>query len=151
MFKTLTAGITALSLVVPHSASAAQNNDIGKFIVGLAAVAIIGAAIDATSRQPAPVVAEPRPNERNQDRIRGNRVEPLPSQCRVQIPGRHGVTEIYGQRCLTRNFSRADRLPEVCAVRVQGEHRDRRGYAPDCLRQFGYVEEWAGRTRLPNH
>ncbi len=147
MFKTLTAGITALSLAIPHSASAAQNNDMGKLIAGLAAVVIIGAAIDATSRQTAPVVGEPRPSERNTDRVRGNRVEPLPSQCRIQIPGRHGETEIYGQRCMNRNYSRADRLPEVCSIRVQGEYRDRRGYSPDCLRQFGYVEEWVGRTR----
>lgn len=150
MFKILTAGITALSLVIPHTARASQNNDVGKLIFGLAAVAIIGAAIDANNRRPELVVADPQPRERDHDRIRSNRVEPLPAQCRVQVPGRHGVTEIYGQRCLNRNFSRADRLPEVCAVRVQGEHRDRRGYAPDCLRQFGYAEEWRGRLRSSN-
>lgn len=145
MFKTLTAGITALSLAVPHAASA-QSADISKLIAGLAAVALIGVAIDQGVRSASPVALEPLPRDRERDRIRGHRTAPLPAQCRVEVPSRHGVTEIYASRCMARNYERANRLPEVCNIQVQGEFWGRTGYAPDCLRQFGYVEERQGRS-----
>lgn len=158
MLKTLTAGITALSLGFAAPAQAApQGDDLGKLIAGIAAVALLGAAIDASSRGNATVtLTNPRTPNRNAHR-NSNRsgyhaqVGPLPSQCLVNVPTRRGITQIYGSRCMSRNFERANRLPEVCSVTLEGARRDRSGYVPDCLRRFGYAEEGQGSARRRNH
>ncbi len=158
MFKPLIAGITALSLTLasttPLQAQGLDREDVGKLLIGLAAVAVIGAAIEEN-------------RDRNKDRNRSTQVHDtpqwnginrnnnwsdlnrqhqsnsnarrvLPHACLRTVETRFGHQRIFGQRCLERNYRHVNRLPDRCAVRLYTNDGPRRGYDPLCLREQGY-------------
>ncbi|MFC3612191.1 hypothetical protein ACFORG_00340 [Lutimaribacter marinistellae] len=134
------------------SAAPARAADPHDILGGLAALAILGAAINhydkkrererARSYQP-PVTRNhsyhdqpgPRlPAKKLPDRVRQY---DLPSQCLRQVDSyRRGP--VLGSRCLQRNYAWADRLPRSCEVDVRMGDRFRRAYDTRCLRQQGY-------------
>ena len=67
---------------------------------------------------------------------------PLPGYCLRRIRTHQGPVRMFGNRCLQRNYSRADWLPRACRMQVRvwrnGHKVTRVGYHPRCLRNRGY-------------
>jgi len=163
MHKTLTAGLTALSLIlIPAAPVQAQNNnsDANKIILGLLAAGAIGLAIknnrsDGKSsvtvqttprhqqahqpRQGAHNHANTNRDERRANTRRHRAVDPVPGRCfrRVET-ARGGYQGVFTKRCLDRRYRDASTLPRQCVVRIGGRDGNRRGYDASCLRDFGY-------------
>lgn len=166
MHKTLTAGLTALSLIlIPAAPVQAQNNnnDANKIILGLLAAGAIGLAIKNNRSDDKPNVTirttprhqqahQPQGHAHNQQNAHNNRlterrqsarrhraVDPIPGRCfrRVET-ARGGYQTVYTKRCLDRRYRDAHTLPRQCVVRIGGRNGNRRGYDASCLRDFGY-------------
>ena len=154
MMKSLVAGVTALSLtfatVSPAQAEGFDREDVGKLLLGLAAVAVIGAAIENNQRQGTqPDVTRThtprsgswadlnRPQHRPDNR-RDERARILPADCLQTVETRFGPLRLFGQRCLERNYRYTADLPERCEVRVYSDRGPRDGFDPLCLREQGY-------------
>ena len=154
MFKPLIAGITALSLTfattAPLQAQSINREDVGKLLIGLAAVAVIGAAIEENRdrTRSTPVHDNHRSSEitrnnswsdlgRPQQTNRDARLV-LPSACLRNVDTRFGTQRMFGKRCLERNYRHASRLPERCAVRLYTNDGPRSGFDPLCLRDQGF-------------
>ncbi len=156
MLKPLIAGITALSLTlaaaVPAQAQGMNREDVGKLLIGLAAVAVIGAAIeenrDRNSDRSTPVHDRHdwnginrnndwsdlnRQHSSNRDRHRA-----LPHGCLRTVETRFGNQRMFGKRCLERNYRHVNSLPDRCAVRIYTNDGPRRGFDPLCLREQGF-------------
>jgi hypothetical protein len=150
MMKTLVAGVTALSLTLASAAPAQANGldreDVGKLLLGLLAVGVVGAAIENNQRREETQVQRqgsgswaelnqprPRPDNRHDDRRRI-----LPYECLQTVETRFGDLRLFGERCLERNYRFAASLPERCEVRVYSDNGPRSGYDPLCLREQGY-------------
>lgn len=125
--------ITGMS-VVPARADV---DDTTKFLAGLAAIAIIGAAIkdarddkNTVSRNHSPVRPRPLPLEfRKYD---------LPRSCLRQVEHAGGSERFLARRCLTKTYSHWDSLPDGCRSRFWKNGKRRVGYNPRCLRHHGY-------------
>jgi hypothetical protein len=127
---TVTAGVTALSMLVataiPAHADRASDN-LAKALVG---ALVIGAIVNSANRghaQPAPPVEAPV-------QVRHPRV---PSACAIEISGKRRDVTVYPERCLRREGFDA-RLPRACAFEARIFGRPDRVYGEDCLRDAGY-------------
>ena len=155
MLKSITAAITALSVTfaatAPTYAQGADRQDIGKLLIGLAAVAVIGSAIEQNRDRPETTTPVRNHQQwsginrnnnwsdlnRQQERTRENR-RALPYHCLRRIETRFGTQRMFGKRCLENNYRHANRLPGRCAVRVFSSNGPRNGFDPLCLREQGY-------------
>ena len=151
--------VTGLSTVPAR----ADNREAAQWIAGIAAVAIIGAAIADANKK--------KKRERRQRAydyghgVQGNRghayghrkgwsdkhghARPLPQEVRRKLlPGRclvrgetrRGAVRGFGRHCLNRHYAYTNSLPERCAVRAlnrNGEYR-RVIYRQRCLGKYGY-------------
>lgn len=161
MYRTLTAGLTALSLIlVPAAPVQAQtsNAEMQRTILGLLAIGGVALAIknqqdrDKRARQSSnpqprsttPQRAHDNHGHRNTQRGWGQQqtrrqVDLVPGRCFRQVElanGRH--QGVFGARCLDRRYRDAHTLPNQCRVRMGGPNGSRRGYDARCLRDFGY-------------
>jgi len=129
------------------SVSKARAADAHDILGGLAAIAIIGAAVnhynkekhrDRVARQYNPVHPAPKPR---------HDVRPLPPRvARYDLPQK--CLRIYEQyskkrpllrpKCLERHYKFADSLPKQCEVGFWDGKKVKRAYEPACLRQRGY-------------
>lgn len=152
MLKSLIAGVTALSLATatPATAQGLDRQDVGKLLIGLAAVAVIGAAIEENRDTPESTPAQHSNGWGGIDRgnswsglnsNNNNNRRVLPHDCIRQVETRFGTQRMFGRRCLERNYRHANGLPDRCAVRVFGANGPRNGYDPRCLRQQGYTTD----------
>lgn len=145
MHKKFIAAISAASLAISLFAGAAparaDSDDFAKALAGIAAIAIIGKAInDRNDRKKAHVSRNshthgvaPRPTPKRFSRY------DLPAQCLFDFDlGRHGSMRMFGKRCLERNYRFSHNLPNVCEQRIWTDQGMRRGYSPRCLRESGY-------------
>ena len=148
MFKSLIAGVTALSLTfstaAPAQAAGLSDDDLGKIIFGIAALAAISTLVEPqTNRIPAPVTrnVSPRQNRENSSGHRHQSADRtvLPRECLRSYETRFGTHRMFGRRCLQNNYSLARRLPNSCSVRIFTEAGSRRGFDPSCLRSHGYT------------
>ncbi|PJI86014.1 hypothetical protein BC777_2371 [Yoonia maricola] len=151
MLKSLTAVVTALSLTLatatPTYAQGLSREDAGKLLIGLAAVAVIGAAIEENrDRSTSSPVHDQRQwngiNRNNNwsdlNRQQTNSRRTLPRACLRSVETRFGDQRIFGKNCLENNYNHASRLPARCAVRVYTNNGPVRGFDPFCLRDQGF-------------
>lgn len=153
MLKHLIAGLTALSLTLapaaPVHAQGMDRENVGKLIFGIAAIAVLSAAIDNSRRNDRATTRSQTVHDRsNQNNGWGNgnrqraqdqsRYRDLPRECLRSVETRFGTQRLFVQRCLERNYARANRLPERCAVRIYTTDGPRSGFDPLCLREQGY-------------
>ncbi|MFD3190366.1 hypothetical protein ACFMPD_08845 [Sedimentitalea sp. HM32M-2] len=143
-------GVTA----VPARADQA---DVARVLAGLAAFAILGAAIRSSRDDNQQTVSRHPPYDyenqdyQNQDYQARNpqhrRARPLPqSVVRYDLPARclrnhgsrGGPRRMLGMRCLQQNYRFAKALPQACRVRFETRNMVRVGYAPGCLKKRGY-------------
>ena len=154
MFRHLIAATTALTLTIasisPAHADGWSNEDTGKLIFGLAAIAVIGAALDARDRrEDREERATPARQGINTNRSwsdLNDREEAaqdarraLPASCLRWVETRYGHQRLLGQRCLERNYDRVAHLPARCAVRLYSDNGPRNGFDPHCLRDAGFT------------
>ncbi len=148
MHKKFIALIVATAVVITGvSASQARAADAKDILGGLAAIAIIGAAVnhynkekrrDEVARQYNPV-----PIDRQ---VKKHKVRPLPNRvARYDLPQRCLRTyDGYAQRpllrpkCLNKHYRHANSLPQQCKVGFWDGNKVRQAYEPACLRQKGY-------------
>lgn len=143
MLKHLIAGIAAASMTfaTPTYAGGLDRDDVGKLVIGLAAIAALSAATnnrsDNNDRRSAPAVTARNSNNwSNLNRQATRRA--IPSACLHRVQTRLGTQRLFGQRCLERNYNFVNSLPNRCAVRVFTSNGPRRGFDPVCLREQGF-------------
>ncbi len=121
----------------------ADNNDVAKVLFGIAAIAIIGNAINKANKPakastrayvapaPAPVV---RPLPHSVSRY------VLPGQCKRRANTYNGTRTILGAHCVSNNYAYARSLPANCIVNYWNVRRDQinTGYGERCLIRHGY-------------
>ncbi len=149
----------AIAVTGMSAAPARADNDAAKVIAGVAALAIIGAAIAEERkdrRRKAAARNQVYKNDHNYNYgHRGNRRyddghrysskrfdgrKSLPVGCRRDGFTRQGEVYGYGRRCLLNNYSQFNALPHDCAVRARGHNGGQRViYSGRCLRNYGYV------------
>jgi hypothetical protein len=139
--------IAAATAIAGFAASAAparaDAEDVAKALAGIAALVIIGKAIEDRNdrrdrghvtqnyHRPLPQVT-PRPLPPQVQR------KFLPASCLRSVQTRRGEQSFFGARCLQQNYRHANRLPQACSVQVPTQRGWRYGYDPRCLRQSGY-------------
>lgn len=147
MFKPLIAGITALSLTLstatPAQAKGLSEDDIGKILFGLAAIATIGALVENNDNRREVQVTRthrPDPTPRTQQPHRQRYVDRsiLPRDCLRGYETRFGTHRMFGAQCLRNTYAYSQNLPRSCAVRIFTTDGPRRGFDPACLRGQGY-------------
>ena len=147
MFKSLIAGVTAVSLTfaraMPAQANGFDREDAGKLIIGLAAIAALNAALEnrnRNDRQPEQVQdrRQRHPQGWNGHPRRQDNRKVLPSACVREIQTPYGDHRMFMRRCLERNAIRVSQLPDRCEVRLFTNDGPRNGFDPACMRQEGY-------------
>ncbi|WP_406647864.1 hypothetical protein QEZ52_03005 [Aliisedimentitalea scapharcae] len=127
------------------AAPARAGDDLGKILAGLAAIALIGVAVEKRRKDKAevvtrnPVHVDPYKPKHGGPRNLPPRVAryDLPRHCVRTFPGA-GETRILGLRCLKNNYSYVGSLPQACRVTVDTGHKHRTGYVARCLKKRGY-------------
>lgn len=125
LMATLTAGLTALSLMVATALPAhadRQSDNLAKVLVAAVAVGAIVHAIDKGKAKPAPIQV---------------RSPAVPSVCAIQVSGARHERVFYTERCL-RSEGFKYRLPRDCAVNIRTRGRTDRAYGERCLRDAGF-------------
>jgi len=153
MLKSLIAGVAALSLTLasatPMAAQGLDREDMGKLLIGLVAVAVIGAAIEENRDDKRTTQVHHNRNNNwnginrnnnwsNLNNNNNNRRRALPRECLRRVETRFGTQRMFGQLCLERNYRQINSLPGRCAVRFYTDNGPRRGFDPQCLREQGY-------------
>lgn len=163
MFKPIIAGLTALSLTLatatPISAQGLDREDVGKLLIGLAAVAVIGAAIEGnrdrrSGNEAADTGIQAHDNvhrnginrsnnwaDLNRQSQSNNARRTVPFECLQTVETRFGAQRLFGRRCLERNYRHVNQLPDRCAVRLYTTNGPVRGYDPLCLREQGFQSD----------
>ena len=145
--RTFIAAILAAALAITGMTSVparAGDDDIAKWIAGVAALAIIGAAIADKNKKDDRVVTRNQGYGYNQGHGHGHGKHQnkqrffLPGQCMANAQTRSGHVRGYDRQCLLKNYAHFNSLPHDCAVRAWGEHRGRVLYHGRCLQQYGY-------------
>lgn len=62
----------------------------------------------------------------------------LPQDCLRTFRTRDGRAQLFGQRCLQRNYAGVNRLPQKCFQRIRTRDGHRAGYGARCLSARGY-------------
>ena len=148
MRKTLTAGVTALSLLLATAAptQAANNDGLNKAVIGLLAAGAIGLAINQNNT---PQVVEVEHNRRFGDRDNHRRTvpqsrntrraDPLPGNCFRRIELGNGRTQsVFTESCLDQRYADNAALPRQCLTNLGGPNGSRQGYEANCLRNRGF-------------
>ena len=141
MYKTLIAGVTALSVTVtPASARGLSDDQIGQILFGLFATAAIAKIIDGKSGQGANVqVQTPRPRA-HQPRAHTPRAArmTLPARCVVEHRTRNGRVQLFGRRCIAHNYDFKIKFPRRCERDIRTSQGFRSGWEVDCMINAGY-------------
>ncbi|MFK7750977.1 MAG: hypothetical protein AB8B51_00365 [Sedimentitalea sp.] len=166
MHRKFIALITGLAMAITSVSAApaqADTDDMRRVIAGLAALAIIGAAINlnkndqAVTHAPDPYVRKPQPRYKpqpnyNRHQPRYNRVQPqnvrpqpqrlsrynLPAECLANFTVNRTTKRLFGARCLTNKYRFAQSLPYACQYQFRTAGVTRTTYEPVCLRERGY-------------
>ena len=140
MFKTVSSALAIAALTfgtfAPAPALALNEDQIGKLLFGLVAVAAINRIAQDRRSEQADTQHQGR-EDRNTGDWQQHRMT-LPAACLQTVETSYGDHPLFGQRCLERNFAYASRLPARCEVRLYTDNGPRSGYDPHCLRDSGF-------------
>ncbi|PCH66490.1 MAG: hypothetical protein COC12_12995 [Rhodobacteraceae bacterium] len=143
----------ALAIAGLSAAPARAGNDTAKLFAGLAALALIGAAIQSNkrnqyvvSRNPpyTPPVTVTRPIHTPHTSYYSK--PPAPRINRLDLPGgclraksvNGRQRNLFGNRCLETAYAFNGTLPRACRLGYWNGANSRIGYEPQCLREYGY-------------
>ncbi|MDE4132294.1 hypothetical protein PXK00_04175 [Phaeobacter sp. QD34_3] len=140
----------SLALTGVSAAPARADEDVAKFIAGMALLGILGAAInDARHDNQHGHVAPPPQHPPHHPRPHPPTVHPrplpphvarydLPAQCVRYFPRYSKSHTLVGQTCLQRHYRFESSLPQACRVTFWNGQVHRSGYKPSCLQNRGY-------------
>lgn len=153
MHRKFIAAVLAASIAITgfSAAPARADEDVAKFIAGLVALGIIGAAINDAKKddhhkgyqhqpkrevhkhyhtvKPKPAV-KPKPHSvRRYD---------LPGGCLSGVKVRGEYKRFVSKHCLERNYKYTHALPGQCRVTIDNGYQRQHGFRPRCLRRHGY-------------
>lgn len=141
-------GLMTASAVPAHASK--SSDDLAKILAGIAAIVIIGKALDNDRRDDAVTrhrrhqqVIEPDWRSRKHYPYSRYEYRELPRACAFQIVGEHRDRISYSERCL-KDKGYHYRLPHNCARNVVIYGRNDRLYSARCLEDAGFH---AGRGR----
>ncbi|MGI9369544.1 MAG: hypothetical protein ACR2O2_11980 [Ruegeria sp.] len=157
MHKKFIALIVAAAVTVTGlSVSRAQAADAHDILGGLAAIALLGAAIKrySTNTRPAhnqnvsrysdhaynaPSV-QPHRNQTNHIRPLPEAVKryDLPQRCLKTFDTYSNRRPLLGTNCLNKHYKHAAKLPQACKVGFWNGKQVKHAFEPACLRQKGY-------------
>ncbi|WP_170459892.1 hypothetical protein [Ruegeria arenilitoris] len=130
------------------SASQAKAADAHDILGGLAAIAIIGAAVNHYNKEKRKERVTRQNNYVHQPQnVRPDHIRPLPRRvARYDLPQRclktyNGYAKkrpLLGPNCLEKHYKHANSLPQQCKVGFWDGKKVKRAYEPACLRQKGY-------------
>lgn len=135
-----------------RTAHAASDDDIARWIAGIAALAIIGAAVSDRNdnRSNRKVTHGSRhSNAKSHNWARHGNVTrhkqtkrnryALPAKCRVAGNLQGHTVRGFSARCLQRNNVNVQALPRHCALRYRDRNKPVTVFTGRCLRQQGYT------------
>lgn len=143
----IVATAVAITGISVSQARAADTRDI---LGGLAALAIIGAAVhhyQGEKRSEEKVRRQRLRNQQAKKKVHKNHIRPLPRRvARYDLPKRclrkydaySKKHALLGLSCLKQHYKHADSLPQQCKVGFWNGKQVKRAYEPACLRQKGY-------------
>ena len=131
----LTLGLTAAS-VPATPARATDAGDVAGVLAGLAALYIIGRAIEDHNDNRGRVVTRNVTPHRPQ-----HQALVAPARCFREFWTSQGYVRGYLARCMQRNVQRAGSLPPQCIVRVHTDRGFRNLYRGRCLARNGWQRE----------
>ncbi len=132
------------------SASQARAADTRDILGGLAALAILGAAVhhyQDEKREEERARRQKQKKKQAKKQKHNHQVRPLPRRvARYDLPQRclrrfdaySKKRPLLGPKCLKKHYKHADSLPHQCKVGFWNGKQVRRAYEPACLRQKGY-------------
>nr|WP_170540205.1 hypothetical protein [Ruegeria arenilitoris] len=130
------------------SASQAKAADAHDILGGMAAIAIIGAAVNHYNKEKRKERVTRQNNYVHQPQnVRPDHIRPLPRRvARYDLPQRclktyNGYSKkrpLLGPNCLEKHYKHANSLPQQCKVGFWDGKKVKRAYEPACLRQKGY-------------
>jgi hypothetical protein len=135
---------TAIAVTGLSAIPARADPDAGRVLAGLAALALIAAAVKSSRKDPVVSQNPTRPayptrpaHPIRQTPPRINRFD-LPDQClrRKSVNGRQRT--LFTDRCLKNNYAFNGTLPNNCRLAYWDGRHTRTGYKPRCLRENGY-------------
>lgn len=158
MHKKFIALIVATAITITGvSASQARAADAGEILGGLAAIAIIGAAVnhyqkeqrkEEVSRKYEKKYYAPKAKKHHhKSHAKKHRTRPLPKRvARYDLPQRclrkygsyHGKRPLLAPNCLKKHYKYTNSLPNQCKVGFWNGKKVKRGYEPACLRHHGF-------------
>ncbi|WP_163847672.1 hypothetical protein [Pseudooceanicola aestuarii] len=118
----------------------AGDRDAARAIAGIAAIAILGAAIHESQRgNRAPQQTHGRPHRQPQAHQpqRQHRARAVPASCLVDTRVNRQRVSALRMRCVDRNVR--GRAPQSCVRRTTANHGPRYVYGKRCMRNNGYV------------
>lgn len=139
-----------IATVTPAHADGLDREDAGKLLIGLAAIAVLGAALNRDGDDDRRMVQRTHGGTGTQrgwsdlhdrETARQDARRALPASCLRWVETRYGHQRIFGQRCLEQNYTRHAHLPARCAVRLYSGNGPRNGFDPHCLRDAGFTTD----------
>lgn len=125
--------VTGISLV----AKPARADETTRILAGIAALALIGAAIRSSREASVQVTTTTRPTWRPPKPKVSRFV--VPQYCLLPTPRYRGNDTLVGENCLRRYYGSTAQLPGQCRATFWNGRKWRTGYDPTCLRGKGYV------------
>lgn len=126
---------TGLAISGLAAAPARADGDTARLFAGLAALALIGVAIQKQHKRRAVTrnqALQPLPLPQQVTRL------DLPQRCLRSRSVNGRQRNLFGAGCLKRNFAHSGSLPNECRLGYWNGDRNRAGYDPRCLRERGY-------------
>ena len=147
--------ILALSLAVSgfSAAPARADEDVAKFLAGVVALGLIGAAVNDARKDRKREVYTYSHGSRSHDDGRRHRDEyrhqprplpkhvakyDLPAHCVKIVPQYSQSRTVVSHHCLSKNYGYVNSLPGQCRLSVWNGHKQRTAYKTRCLEKNGY-------------
>lgn len=125
----------------------ADSGDIAKVFAGIAALALIGKALEDDKDQKTVTRHTYHTHTYNTPRSQTIRPKPVPQRfSRYDLPGQclrsYAVNRqhvrLFGAGCLRNNYGYSHALPYACQFQFSNRTGSHTGYEPKCLRERGY-------------
>jgi len=120
--------VTSLNAQPAH----AGDDDVAKWIAGLAALAVIGVAINENKKK--------KRKKRRVTPVQPHNPYLLPATCRTNQKVQGYKVNGFQRGCLRRNQVNVRALPQDCAIKYWDRKRQKNRviYSGRCLREYGY-------------
>lgn len=148
MHRKFIAMIVATAIAITgFSASKARAADPHDILGGLAAIAILGAAIHHYDKKRDRRRAQTVTRHTNPGYVQPGHVRPLPpavarfdlpSKCLKPMRGYPSNQPLLKPRCLSKHYRHHETLPQSCRISFWNGERRKEAFEPRCLRQHGY-------------